>query len=108
MAPEASDVPSEGRFAMGMVTVVEPMVRLVSVRLGSNCKVSSMLAALTAFGDVASMAAGMAAARGRAKAAVPLRPRNFLREISLLLILQSPSSCWLCFGPPCGRLKVDG
>src|SRR5690348_11611235 len=81
IAPEQSPLAGKetGWFAV-------PIVRAVVARFGIVCCSSFSIAASTLLGEVASMAAGIAAARGRTKAAVPVRPRNFLRDKSIFLI----------------------
>src|SRR5690242_8832285 len=106
MAWEASDVPSVGR-GVGNDAIVGPIVRDVRVRLGINCRSSSAVAASTALGDVASMAAGIAAASGKAKAAVPLRPRNFLRDKSVFFIEPPRSTKFRGRDPGCLQASSD-
>lgn len=102
---EASDVPSVG--SPDTVTVVDPIDRDVRTRLGINCRSSSAVAALTALGEVASMAAGIAAAKGKTKAAVPLRPRNFLRDKSVSFIEPPRSTKFRGEGPGCLQTRAD-
>src|SRR5690242_176995 len=80
---DEQSLPSSGMVG---VAVPLPRVRVGSDRLGIDWRSSSSIAASTDLGVLISMAAGIAAARGRAKAAEPLRPRNFLRDKSVLLI----------------------
>src|SRR5690242_11946033 len=81
MASEESDVP----FRPETVWLYVEVTRVGNTRLGIPCRASTT-SAFTLVGEAISIAAGIAAAKGKAAAIAPVLPRNFLRDTSVLLI----------------------